>query len=218
MSHIFWLNDPLILLNKKYIMQLNPTTFEEKLNAFTRLILLLTIIGLMITKSPYLILICILALLGIVYVYNTQSKGKKTEGFKINGEAELKEFLKKEYVISESSNPLGNVLLTDIADNPTRKPAPPSFDIQSYENINENTQKMIQKLNPSIKNTNKQLFGDLGEKFEFDQSQRSFYSTANTRVASDQGAYAQFLYGTMPSCKGGDSIECVKDNPRYNLY
>ena len=41
-------------------------------------------------------------------------------------------------------------------------------------------------MNPGIKNTNKQLYGDLWNNFELDQSNRLFYSTANTRVANDQ--------------------------------
>ena len=44
---------------------------------------------------------------------------------------------------------------------------------------------MVQSLNPGIKNTNKQLFGDLGEKFEFDQSMSRFYSTPNTKIEND---------------------------------
>ena len=76
-------------------------------------------------------------------------------------------------------------------------------------------------MNPEIKNTNKQLYGDLWEKFNLDQSNRSFYSTANTRVTNDQGAYAQFLYGNMPSGKSsgpdGDFAR-VQDNYRYTLY
>ena len=51
-----------------------------------------------------------------------------------------------------------------------------------------------------------------------DQSNRVFYSTANTRVSNDQGAYAKYLYGDMPSCKNNDTLECVKDSYRYTLY
>jgi hypothetical protein len=219
----FWLNDPSILLNNKYITQLWPMpsmSFEAKLNAMTRIIILLTILGLVFTKTMHLTIVCAVALIAIVIIYNTYHKkaNNRAEGFKINGPEDLAKFLKKDFETVSRKNPLGNVLLTDIGDNPERHAAPPSFNIQVYEDINNNTKDMIQSLNPSIKNTNKQLFGDLGEKFEFDQSQRAFYSTANTRVASDQGAYAQFLYGDMPSCRGGDAMACVQDNPRYNMY
>jgi len=55
----------------------------------------------------------------------------------------------------------------------------------------------VQMMNPGIKNTSKQLFGDLWQQFELDQSSRQFYSTPNTRVTNDQGAYAQYLYNDL---------------------
>jgi hypothetical protein len=76
-------------------------------------------------------------------------------------------------------------------------------------------------LNPGIKNTNKQLFGDLWQQFLLDQSNRVFFSTPNTRVANDQGAYSQYLYGWMPSGKESTpegAFARVQDNYRYTLY
>jgi len=76
-------------------------------------------------------------------------------------------------------------------------------------------------MNPGIKNTNKQLYGDLWQQFELDQSNRAFFSTANTRVENDQSAYSQFLYGFMPSAKESTpdgNMQRVKDNYRYTLY
>lgn len=77
-------------------------------------------------------------------------------------------------------------------------------------------------MNPGIKNTNKQLFGDLYQEFELDNSNRAFFSTANTRIGNDQSAYAQFLYNDM-KYSGKEStpegaFARVQDNPRYNLY
>jgi hypothetical protein len=135
---------------------------------------------------------------------------------KINPE-NLEEYLKTDFETVHKKNPMNNVLLTQIMDDPNRKPAPPSFNPEVYEDINKNTKKMIQTLNPTIKNTNKQLFGGLGEKFEFDQSMWNYYSCPNTKVASDQSSFANYLYGSMRSCKE-DGIQCIVDNPRYNLY
>ena len=176
----------------------------------------------------------------IFVVYKMQQKKKLTkEGFLDIGQAvgpgagidavnlkrqevidptTLPSFLKENYVATNKKNPLGNVLLTDYTDDPTRKAAPPSFNTEVYDNINKATKKMVQYLNPGIKNTNKQLFGDLGEKFELDQSQWYYYATPNTKIPNDQGAYADFLYGYMPSAKDGDAFALVQDNIRYNLY
>lgn len=248
----FWSNDPTVLFNKKYILELFPQegmTFDEKLNAITRLIIFICILGFMITRSYKFLLNGATALFIIYIMYKTQKQfiiseltkntgenDKNKEGFsnntktnynkddtidaslKIINPETLKTYLKSDFENVNKNNPLGNVLLTEIMDKPTRKSAPPSFNTEVYEDISNNTKKMIQTLNPGIKNTNQQLFGDLGEKFEFDQSMWQYYSNPNTKIPNDQGAFADFLYGDMPSCRGGDDIACVKDNFRYNLY
>ena len=50
----FWANEPTILFNKNYILELWPTSdmcYERKLNAITRIILLITILGFIFTNS-----------------------------------------------------------------------------------------------------------------------------------------------------------------------
>ena len=50
----FWSNDPTILFNKDYIFELWPTSsmcYEQKLNAISRLVILLTILGYILTMS-----------------------------------------------------------------------------------------------------------------------------------------------------------------------
>jgi len=239
----FWANDPTVLFNKDYIMQLWPLqtmTFDEKLNAISRLIIILSILGFTITKSIRFLVIGIVTLAIIYFVYKMRkqkivkellNKDDK-EGFKnmdkngylqptqvtINNPETLETYLKSDFEPTNKKNPLGNVLLTEITDNPQRRAAPPAFNPEAYKDINNATKKMVQSLNPEIKNTNKQLFGDLGEKFEFDQSMWQYYSTPNTKIPNDQGAFANYLYGDMPSCRGGDDVACVKDNFRYTLY
>jgi len=238
MTSTFWINEPSILFNKDYILQLWPSSkmsYEEKLNTISRLVIILSILGFLLTMNKSILLIGVLTLIVIFAMYKIRKQkvtkdmfdGSK-EGFSgidvknqqetiINPDT-LKNYLKSEFMPVNKKNPLGNVLLTEIMDNPTRKPAPPSFNTEVYEDINVSTKKMVQSLNPGIKNTNKQLYGDLGEQFEFDQSQWSFYSTPNTKIPNDQGAFADYLYGDMPSCRDGNAFACVQDNIRYNLY
>jgi hypothetical protein len=144
--------------------------------------------------------------------------GKKNNSQKIINPETLQENIKSDFYPTSSKNPFSNVLQTDIKYDPDRKSAPPAFNPQVYDDITVSTKKMVQDLNPTILNTNKQLFGDLYEQFNLDQSNRIFFSTANTRVANDQGAFANYLYGDMPSCRNNDTLECVKDNFRYILY
>jgi len=207
--------------------------YNEKINAIVRLVILLTLLGTLLTHNGRFLIIGLITL-GIIYII-CKDKVPNTEGFSdrpVNSSIAvatnkgdvmvdpltLNTLLKKDYQIGTAKNPFGNVLLPEINDRPNRKPATPSFTPEVAEDITTNTKKMIQELNPTIKNTDKQLFGNLTDEFYLDQSNRQFYATANTRVANDQGAFAQYLYGDMPSCRDGDGTACVQDNYRYILY
>ena len=221
MNQPFWGNNLTVLFNQQNILELFPTkemNYNGKLNSITRLIILLTFIGFIFTFSFKILGIGIITILIIYLLYFF----KKKEGFQgtssfLNPET-LERTMKKNYYPTNSKNPFSNVLLPDIKYDRNRNSAPPSFNPNVSEDITTSTKKMIQELNPEIIDTDKQLFGDLAENFMLDQSNRVFYSTANTRVSNDQGAYAKYLYGDMPSCKNNDTLECVKDSYRYTLY
>ena len=243
----FWINDPTMLFDKDHLLELWPTSnmiYEQKLNAISRVIILVTIIGFILLRSTRIIVVGVLTLAAIVVLYKQQKKYTKltkdmlNEGFTVQGNEVTGLFDKKaktitnpvtlETVVStefkegNKKNPFSNVLLTDIMDDPNRKAAPPSFNPEIEESITKNVKKAVQFMNPGINNTNKQLYGDLWNNFELDQSNRLFYSTANTRVTNDQGAFAQFLYNDL-KYSGKEStpegaIARVQDNYRYTLY
>ena len=241
----FWSNDPTVLFNKEYILELWPTTnmcYEQKLNSITRLVILITILGYILTMSERVLLVGGLTLAVVFVLFNMRkqkiTKEMLNEGFKVQGNevtgmfdkkpasyvnpVTLDSVLKSEFKEGTKKNPFSNVLLTQINDEPERKSAPPSFNVDCDEDITKNIKRSVQMMNPGIKNTNKQLFGDLFQEFELDQSNRAFFSTANTRVQpGDQASFAQYLYGTMPSAKESTpegNMQRVADNYRYTLY
>ena len=243
MTTKFWTNDPTILFNKEYIFELWPTTdmcYEQKLNAITRLVILITILGYISTMSKRVLVVGILTLVVIFVLFNMRkkkvTKDMLNEGFKVQSSnnkdvqnnngfyvnpVTLDSVLKSEFKEGNKKNPFSNVLLTQINDDPDRKAAPPSFNVDVDEDITKNVKRAVQMMNPGIKNTNKQLYGDLWQNFELDQSNRAFFSTANTRVTNDQGAFSNFLYGSMPSGKESTpegAFARVQDNYRYTLY
>jgi hypothetical protein len=254
MSTPFWLNEPTILLNQEFIFELWPSTemcFEKKMNAISRLVILLTLVGFLVTFSLRILFVGITTLVVIVLLYNSRKKktvrevlqleepgqGQGKEGFLagiggndgaphgngviVNPET-LEPFLRNEFKVGDSKNPFSNVLLTEIADEPKRKSAPPSFNPDVETDIIDKTKQTVQMLNPTIKDTDKQLFGSLIDKFDLDQCLRPFHSTPNTRVANDQGAFAQWLYGDLKySAKESTpegAIAREEDAYRYTLY
>lgn len=243
MTTPFWFNDPTILFNKDNILQVWPTQqmiFEAKLNAISRIVIIMTLLGFIFTKNWNLIIIGIVTLAIIFTLYklrkqNLVSSLIKKEGFSVNPSIQpsalspapmttnpvtLETVLRSNFHPTTKKNPFGNVLLTDINDDPNRLAAAPSFNPDVYEEIDKAVKKQTQMLNPSIINTNKQLYGDLKANYDLDNSMMQFYSMPNTRVANDQGAYAEYLYGNMPSSKssGPDgAFQRVADSYRYIL-
>jgi len=235
-----WINNPTILLDKNTLFEIWPTQqmcYERKINAMSRLIIILTILGFILTRSMKIVVVGFITLFVIYlfyyqnwYKYNKNNKeGFGSESDSSSGynpmvsvntpETELepnktsllvnatssnsedgtplKEFVKDNYQRGTKTNPLGNVLLTDIMDNPDRLSASPSFNPSVSNDITNNVKKMVQMLNPGIKCSDKQLFNNLYDNFDLDQSNRVFNATANTRVSNDQGAFAQYLYSNL---------------------
>jgi len=244
-----WVNNPTILLDKNTLFEIWPTQqmcYERKINAMSRLIIILTILGFILTRSMKIVVVGFITLIVIYlfyyqnwYKYNKKSKeafGSNSDSDSSSGynpmvsvntletelepnktsllvnatssnpqdETPLKEFVKDNYQRGTKTNPLGNVLLTDIMDNPDKLSAPPSFNPSVSTDIRNNVKNMVQMLNPGIKCSDKQLFNNLYDNFDLDQSNRQFNATANTRVVNDQGAFGKWLYS--------DTIYSAKEN------
>lgn len=230
MSDIFWASKPLILIDRNQIGNIWPTPrmhYIEKLNAITRLTILLTILGYLVHPNTRIIMIGIATILIIVLIqlgykktgnklFESQNKvvsnlegfGNAGSGRILSTTQQLNAELNRNFSSTTPQNPMSNVLLTDIQDNPNKKSAPPSFLPEVHSNITSSAKKMVANVNKSNPNIDKRIFSGLGENFDFDTSMRQFTSTANTRIVNDQGAFAQFLYGNMPSCKDGDVMMC----------
>lgn len=239
----FWTNDPTVLFNNEYIFELWPTNnmcYEQKLNSISRLIILLTILGYILSLSKKIIVVGVLTLL-IIFILYSMRKQKITkqmlENFEVKGNevtglfdnkpksyvnpVTLDAVLRTEFKEGTKKNPFSNVLLTQINDEPDRKAAPPSFNVEVSEDITKNVKRAVQMMNPGIKNTNKQLFGDLWQNFELDNSNRVFYSMPSSRVTNDALSFGNFLYGNMPSAKESTpegNMQRYKDAFRYTLY
>ena len=219
MSAAFWINDPLILINKNDFTQLWPTeemSRNEKLNSISRSIIVLTLIGLLITQSFKMVLTGIVTL-GIIillfFIQNNKENTKKEEFSNIN-------YIKQNFTSPIQTNPVMNVMLTDYSDNPDKLPAAPAFVENVEEEINKQTKDfVVSEFNnlTSAENQNikDRLFCDLGDNFIFNQSMRTFYATPNTTIPNDQNAFANYCYGDMISCKEGNAIACSRSDPRW---
>ena len=195
-------------------------TFDEKLNAITRGVLVITILFFVLTQNVRLIVVSGLTVAAIymMHLYQAREDEKKKKVIEEKFENPADDVLKKAGIVRDpamfeepdSSNPFGNALVTDYAFNPHKKPAPPAFTGDVSAKITKQAKKMVQELNPDQPDIADKLFRDLGEQYVFEQSLRQFSSNPSTTVVNDQTGFADFCYGSMTSCKEGNLFACSR--------
>jgi hypothetical protein len=198
MSDVIWFKKPLILLHENKIHEIFPKSNmskNRKINAITRLIIIITVAMFFMT-SKFSYLASGIISLGLIYIISSKSK----EGFKRK--------ITKKNIISGSNNPLDNGLIG----NEKNDPATNAYGKVNNEIINDSVKQMIKEQNSSNSDVNNKLFKDLGENMEFDRSMRQFYTTANTTTPNDQDSFANFCYGDMISGKEGNRSSLLKNS------
>ena len=120
MNTSFWLDNPNVLLNKNHLTEIWPQDnfdLDRKLNAITRLILILAILGFLFTKSSYIIVSAAVSIVVLVMIHKSKSSSKleamSNLDVKINKE-EFEELLNEEFTMPTKKNPFMNVLIKNI--------------------------------------------------------------------------------------------------------
>ena len=215
-SKTFWINNPIILFDKNAITQVWPLenmTREQKINAITRLVILLTLLGFLFLNDIKILITGITSIIILVFTYYVLNRNNNLNKIKESfSNEEIYDKVKHNFSNPTSINPIMNVLLPEIQDNPNKLPAAPSYNNAVKKIINEETKSFIVSNFDNNETIKKNLFDDKGDNVVFEQSMRQFYTTANTRVPNNQAEFARFCYGNMASCKDGDVEMCFKTN------
>tara|TARA_B100001093_G_scaffold185108_2_gene177893 strand:+ start:27641 stop:28486 length:846 start_codon:yes stop_codon:yes gene_type:complete len=232
----FWGKNPNILFNEKYMFEFYPVDtmyYEQKLNAISRTILILTAVSFLFTKNIRLLVIGIITFIAIYVLHYFHEKEKeKRESKKIvkslkeNFESPALDYLKENnmpiptdvFDNPDSSNPFGNVMVTDYDYKPNKRPAPPANNKIVQDEILEQAKRAVSEANPDHPDIADKLFNDMGSNLEFEQSLRPFHSNPNTAIPNDQTAFAEFCYGSMISCKEGNKFACARNLSRHTNY
>ena len=186
----FWGDNPTLLFDSRYIQEIwiyDGMDRNQSLNALSRLVIVLSVIG-FACFNRVLFLVIGGILLGCIVLFHQSQKE--------NFETEL-----ADYQRIDSSNPMNNVLMQDYKFNPLKQAEPKGYGDSKESSINEKTKQFILQENKSNSQI-KDLFKNEGDKFQFEQSLRPFYTNPVTTV--DQSEYKDFLtycYGVLPSDK-----------------
>jgi len=212
MNDSFWFENPSILFRKDKILRFwpyNTMSFEEKLNATTRFVIGVSLFGFMLLNNYLILLFGIVLILSILFLYMYMKK-QIVETLDNQNLDDTNKFTKE--------NPLYNVLMSDYDYNVDKKPAPASYTKKNGEKILDQAKKLVSEANPDHPDIAEKLFSDLGTNLQFEQSMRQFSSNPNTTIPNDQGAFADFCYGSMISCKEGNKFACARNLTRHTNY
>lgn len=193
---VFWIHKPQIIFQRNVITEISingKMSLEEKLNALTRFVILITTIGYMLMRQTSILLLgmSFLCIIVLYYYYLKDSKGFR-ESFamihKINKPNEI-----------YKSNPFDNPLTTDFSTNNKVKEAPNN---EVYiDKITDAAKLNVMELNSSNNDRDK-LFNDLESNYQFDNSMRQFNSIPGSSVPNNQENFLKYCYGSLPSDKG----------------
>jgi hypothetical protein len=170
---------------------------DEKLNAITRFVISLSILGSVLTQTFKFIWIGIVTL-GLIVIY--QKSLNQIETFTARTKAN--------HTVPTRKNPLMNVLLPELNGNPNRKSALKSYEPEVEQVVNDKVKENLP--NPAI-------YQGLNNEMALDYSMRNFYTTASTTIPNDQEGFGAFCYGDMLSAKDGSKTALLKQDEPLRL-
>ena len=165
----------------------NEYSYNQKLNAITRFVILLTILGQIFLKNYMILLLGILVLLFIVFIYNYY----KIEGFNYMADNTI------DYTKYSDTNPLNNVIP---GDDPLKPESSELYTTDVEKEINHKTKRFIFENNKNNSEIGK-IFGNLEDELEFESSMRQFYINPSTSTPNSQETFLQYCYRNLPSDK-----------------
>lgn len=237
----FWTDNPNILLKQEYMFEFFPTeymTYEQKMNAISRLVIVLTVFGFAYSKNHRLLVISFITLVSIYLIYQNQRyENDKMAIKKMNLEDGIENFenggisgpaqqaLNDSRIMTKDpkevfdspavNNPFSNVLLTDYDYNPNKKPAAPSYNESVQQDILGQAKQLVSDMHPDQPDISDKLFNSIGDRLEFEQSMRQFISNPATTIPNDQTAFAQYCFGNAISAKEGNLFALARNLNRH---
>ena len=200
----FWSDNINVLFNKRRLIEFFPTkdmSRAEKLNAISRLSIYLGVLLFLYKGQFWALYIPLIGLAFCLFLYKTSKKSDEIAQEDIirtdvypdkQSVNEPDSVYNQECVMPTKDNPFMNFTVNQYLDDPER---PPACDYNQVKPMVDN-------------NFNFNLYKDVADVFEKNNSQRQFYTTPYTTASNDQTAFANWLYKTGPTCK--ESEDCYR--------
>lgn len=217
MTTPLWADNPSILYEKKYLFEILPHKdfdFNRKLNSLLRLSIIysLIIVAFDRSKVSHLYIPFVVA----ISTYIMSRKYKQTNQTKVE-----KDLMSETYIDEQTNEELiqeDNIELVNEISKSCRKPTKhnPFMNpkISDYNTTNDKQDACLSYNNKGIQRNvedkfNEDLYRDVNDIFGKNNSQRQFFTVPGRTIPNDQGGFARWLYGTPPTCKEGNGVQCA---------
>lgn len=208
------------LFNLDNLIKILPTmdmTYPEKINALVRLSLYVGLI-LALFYSNFLFLyipIITMILTYVLYLFRIDqledlraSQGANAKLYNINGK--LEHDLVKKNMLGQDGKNMQEILNIKHCTKPNNNNPfmnPLVFDSRLRDSacdaVKPENQLQIEK------EYNTYCIKDVSDIWNHNSGRRQFYTVASTTYPNDQGAFANWLYRTPPTCKEGNGAQCI---------
>jgi hypothetical protein len=210
MATPLWFENPSIIYEKKYLFEIVPNRsfdFNRKLNSLLRLSIVYSLVIILFDrkKTSYLYIPFVVSVLTFLISRNYKETMVNKTTVDLMNDIHADD-------LEENTNKVEDL---DIScripnkDNPFMNP-----NISDYNTKNDTEGSCMSYNNKGIqreieKNFEKDLYKDVNDIFGKNSSQRQFYTVPGKSIPNDQGNFAKWLYGTMPTCKEGNGLQCA---------
>ena len=197
-----WWENPKILIDPNSILEIFPKqemTYNQKINAFTRLVIIFISLYVILTGN-YKLLILVVFIFIVIYIYFSNDITHSNKDIKINNYTSDKSKETYKRSIKDVSKPESKKISYKYVKPSDNNPFMNRLPFEKKINLDKIT--ILKKNTNSFKNTQNKindkftdgLYKDITDIYGNENSQRQFYTVSNTDIVSEQGKFAEWLY------------------------
>lgn len=194
MDDKFWISDPKIILKQDKILEFWPKetmSYSEKMNAVTRFIILVTLLGQICINNYLILLLGLILVFVIVFIHNYY----QIEQFD-NMDSSLVNDIGKHTRL----NPLYNVMPDDYVNDVNKEGTKDEYSQEKEDEINHQVKQFIFENNKENKDIGK-VFSNVSDNLDFESSMRQFHINPSTTIPNDQNDFLKYCYNNLYSEK-----------------
>jgi len=194
MDDKFWINDPKIILKQDKLLDFWPKetmSYGEKMNAVTRFIILVTLLGQICVNNYLILLLGVILVFVIVFIHNY---------YQIEQFENMDKSLVNDIGKHTRLNPMYNVMPDDYVNNVNKEGTEDEYSEEKEDEINHQVKQFIFENNKENKDIGK-VFSNVSDNLDFESSMRQFHINPSTTIPNDQKDFLEYCYSNLPSEK-----------------